>query len=87
MRRPHERTRWALAAVLVAPVTVLSLVSTPGSAAACTGNYGETPIIEKTTDDGVSWAAQTAPELTDGTNDVECPSLRTCYAVGSTFAD
>lgn len=51
------------------------------------GDNGETPIIERTSNDGTTWQSAPAPGDTDGLYDVACPDATTCYAVGANFPD
>ena len=54
---------------------------------AAVGDFGETPRIEHTTDDGATWSAQTVPSPSDGMYAVACPTTTTCYAGGADFSD
>ncbi len=55
------------------------------------GNNGETPVIERTTNDGKSWEVQSdhapPPPQTDGIYGVDCPSTTVCYIAGANMPD
>ncbi len=55
------------------------------------GNNGETPVIERTTNDGKSWQLQSdhapPPPQTDGIYGVDCPSTQVCYIAGANMPD
>jgi photosystem II stability/assembly factor-like uncharacterized protein len=54
---------------------------------AAVGDFGETPRIEYTSNDGETWTPQTVPTPSDGMYAVACPTTRTCYAGGADFSD
>jgi photosystem II stability/assembly factor-like uncharacterized protein len=54
---------------------------------AAVGDFGETPRIEYTANDGETWTPQTVPVPSDGMYAVACPTVKTCYAGGADFSD
>lgn len=54
---------------------------------AAVGDFGETPRIEYTANDGETWTPQTVPNPSDGMYAVACPTTKTCYAGGADFSD